>query len=151
MPIYNSFLQRSMDGTIDLIAYAWTSGSHTSTDAVGDTIKCALLTDAYIPDLGHATYADIEPYEMAEATGYVAGGQALTLTMAVDGQLSVSSNPTWAPLTGSLRYAVFYADVTRNHIPKPLIGYIDLGAQTLVATKLTLRLGTLLTLALETY
>lgn len=103
-----------------------------------DTIKCMLVTDVYAFDAGHEVKADVcaspdpEVEEIASPdNGYTAGGQALTgvsITEIVSPpSYKVDYNdPTWLALTATFKWAVFYANVTRNGVTDPLIGCVIL-------------------------
>jgi hypothetical protein len=112
MYIYNSFRQYNPAGTIDLD---------------GDSIKVALLTSAYTPNLAHTIFGDVSAAEVAAGSGYSSGGNALagkavTYSGAV-GKFD-ADDLVWAALTKTFRFGVMYVDATKDGIVKPLIGYI---------------------------
>lgn len=118
--IFNSFKLKGYD-------------SSTKIDLANDTIKVALLTASYTPDIdAHDFFNDVSANE-SSGTGYTAGGATL-------------ANPTWAVVTASdlakfdadntawtissalsARYAVIYKS-TGTASTSPLIGYVDLGS-----------------------
>ena len=94
-----------------------------------DTLKCALLTHAYVPDSGHATFADVAAAEVSGA-GYAAGGAVLAgVTWSVSGDAAVldAADPSWAGGTISARYAVVYAAKTAGGLTNPLLCLLDFG------------------------
>ena len=98
-------------------------------NADSDTIKCALLTSSYSPNLqGHQTWADSTVYgKEVSGTGYVAGGKTLTgVTLGLKAGTAImqfwTNDCEWASSTITARYAVIY-DATTNY----LICYIDFG------------------------
>jgi hypothetical protein len=92
-----------------------------------------LLTSAYTPNvLADAKVADISGSE-SSATGYTAGGVAVTLSNTLDvtnQDVIAAANPVWT-LTGATslaaRYVAYYINATIKTIVKPLISYTDLG------------------------
>jgi len=121
--LYNSLLKYLGDGTINLET---------------DTIKLALVTSDYVPDLTHDVLADVlaspSPEVVAVASpnnGYTAGGKALasqTFTLADSPAKSTfdAANLTWTALTATFRYGILYAEKTVGSpsVVNPLIAYI---------------------------
>lgn len=96
-------------------------------DFVANTIKCALLTASYTPDVDHADYADISGFELSNSgTGYTTGGVTLTsksesIDTTNDVVHDLADDLAFGNLSsGSIRYAVVY-DSTDDK----LIRYID--------------------------
>jgi hypothetical protein len=98
-----------------------------------DTIKVALVTSAYAPNTStHDRRSNFSANELATGSGYTSGGSALSgvavtraalvTTMDADDLSFAASGGTIGPF----RYAVLYANVTRNGITDPLIGYVTL-------------------------
>lgn len=98
-----------------------------------DTLKVALLTSSYTPDLdAHDYFDDVTAYQVT-ATGYTSGGVALasgtwsynsgTNTWTYD-----AADPSWT-ITGSCtaRYAVVYDSTPATDATRPLMFLIDLG------------------------
>ena len=113
-----------------------------------NTIYVALATAAYTPAHTHTIWANVSGSE-SSATGYTAGGQAVTLsnTYTITGaaypyttQFMLAANPTWTITSGTLdyHYAVYYINATVNSIVKPLLSYQDLGANTCTSGVVTL-------------
>ncbi len=121
--LYNSFKKYLLDGTIDLDT---------------DTIKVALVTSDYTPDVKHDVLADVmaspSPEVVAIASpsnGYTQGGAALsgaavTLTDSPSASKFDATDLTWSALTATFRYGIVYASksVGSPAIVNPLIGYI---------------------------
>lgn len=113
---YNSYKKNCLDGTIDL---------------VNDTIKLALCTSSYTPNVDtHAFFDDITN-EVSPSGSYSAGGVTLgTKTTTQDdtdnegvfdcADVSITSS------TITARYAIVYKD-TGTPGTSPLIAYIDFG------------------------
>lgn len=93
----------------------------------GATVKCALLTQSYSSVVGTQTYySELSSYEVVGA-GYTAGGvtlagKAITLTNSTAAY--TATNPSWAGLTATLRYAVFYIS-TGTPSTSQLLSYMD--------------------------
>jgi hypothetical protein len=98
-----------------------------------DTIKVALLTNAYTPNQDtHDYYDDVVANEVT-GTGYTAGGATLAgKTITYDGANNVTvldaNDVTWASSTITARYAVIYDDSGATNAQKALIGYVDFGS-----------------------
>ena len=100
-------------------------------DFTADSLKVALCTSSYTPDIDtHEDFADIT--NEITGTGYTAGGVVLTgVTWAIDTALDraklSADNATWAVATFTARYAIVYYS-TGTAATSLLIGYIDFGA-----------------------
>lgn len=112
--VYNNAKLELLKGTFDLSA---------------DTIKAALVSSSYTPNIDtHTTYADITN-EVANGNGYTTGGNTLdTPTATVDNtnDLAVfdAADETWSAASFTARGAVLYSTTNSNK----LICYIDFGA-----------------------
>lgn len=97
-----------------------------------DTIKVALLAQAYNPDQdGHQVWSDVSDHEVT-GTGYTAGGATLSnKTVTYDGTNNVTvldaDDVTWGSSTITARYAVIYDDAGAANNEKVLMGYVDFG------------------------
>jgi hypothetical protein len=112
-------------------------------DYLTDVVKCTLHTTTYAPlvDTDEA-FADATN-ELTTANGYTAGGITIAgktvVYTAVGGITTFDMDDTTVTWTASgagmtFRYAVFHDDTVATGPPvKPLIGYIDCGAQTITA------------------
>jgi hypothetical protein len=116
--LYGNFVVKSFNKEID-----WDS----------DTIKVALLTNAYTPDQdGHDYYDDVVANEVT-GTGYTAGGNTLanktnTYSSATNVIVLDADDTTWASSTITARYAVIYDATPATNATRPLIGYVDFGS-----------------------
>lgn len=103
--------------------------SPTGVNLGSDTIKVALLTNAYNPDFdAHDFFNDVSAFEVSGA-GYTAGGQALankavTQDNTNDQGKFDADDLTWPGSTFTARYAVIYKD-SGVASTSPLIGVID--------------------------
>ena len=113
--LYNIFKSEVMKANIDL---------------VNDTIKVALLTSSYTPNIdSHENFDDIT--NEVTGTNYTAGGKELTnKTVTVDNTdnegILDADDTSWEVSTITARYAVIYKDTGVSSTSK-LIGYIDFG------------------------
>lgn len=116
--LYGNFVVKSFNKEID-----WDS----------DTIKVALITNAYTPDQdAHDYYDDVVTNEVS-GTGYTAGGNTLanktnTYSSATNVIVLDADDTTWASSTITARYAVIYDATPATNATRPLIGYVDFGS-----------------------
>jgi len=112
--LYNRYKAEDLKGNIDL---------------VNDTIKVALLTSSYTPDIdAHENFDDVSADEVS-GTNYTAGGKTLTNKSVVQNDTSDkgvfdADDINWENSTITARYAVLYKD-TGTPSTSTLIGYID--------------------------
>jgi len=117
--LYGQFLSQALNKEVD-----WDT----------DTIKVALLTNAYTPDQdAHNYFDDVSTYEVSGATGYTAGGATLAnKTNSYNSATNVivldADDVTWSSSTITARYAVIYDASPATNATKPLIGYVDFGS-----------------------
>jgi hypothetical protein len=112
---FNSFKKNIMNGTIDLDS---------------DTIRVALVTNAYTPDIDAHEFFDDLTNEVVGA-GYVADGEEITTKTvtqddANDQGVFDGDDVAWAASTITARAGVIYKD-TGNPATAPLIRYVDFG------------------------
>lgn len=116
--LYGQFIQQSFNKEID-----WDT----------DTIKVALLSNGYTPDQdAHNYFDDVVAFEVS-GTGYTAGGLTLanktnTYNAATNTIILDADDVTWSSSTITARYAVVYDATPATDATKPLIGYVDFGA-----------------------
>jgi hypothetical protein len=116
--LYGQFLGQALNKEID-----WDT----------DTIKVALLSNAYTPDQdAHNYFDDVVAYQVT-GTGYTAGGATLAnKTNSYNAATNVitldADDVTWSSSTITARYAVIYDASPATDATKPLIGYVDFGA-----------------------
>jgi hypothetical protein len=111
--VYNNAKKKFMTASIDL---------------VNDTIKLALTTSSYPPNIDTDTFFSDITNEVS-GSGYSAGGAALTtksVTVDTTNDLAYfdADDTTWAASTITARYGVLYKS-TGVAGTSPLIGYID--------------------------
>lgn len=112
---YNSYKKDVLAGNID-----WEN----------DTIKVALCTSSYTPDIdAHSFFDDIT--NEVSGTGYTAGGATLTTSAPTQDNtdnegVADATDISWASSTIAARYAIVYKS-TGTPATSPLIQYIDLG------------------------
>jgi hypothetical protein len=116
--LYGQFLSQALNKEID-----WDT----------DTIKVALLTNAYTPDQDAHNYLDDVVANEVSGTGYTAGGNTLAnKTNAYNSATNVivldADDTTWSSSTITARYAVIYDATPASNAAKPLIGYVDFGS-----------------------
>jgi hypothetical protein len=111
-----------------------------------DTIKLALVTSSYTPDLdNHDFWDDVSANELATGNGYTTGGNTLgTKSVGFDAgtnqtRLIATSGNVWTFTGGvakAFRYGVIRKD-TGTAGTSPLIALIDFGAQSVTDTTFT--------------
>lgn len=119
-------------------------------DFIADTVKAALLTNAYVPNQDtHTWFSDVNSSQLSSSgTGYTAGGVTLaSKTRTYDASSNTlkfdADDIVFSSLTASaIRYLVFY-HATGVDTTSPLISYMDFGAdQAPAAANLTVALPT---------
>jgi hypothetical protein len=116
--LYGNFVVKSFNKEID-----WDS----------DTIKVALLTNAYTPNQDGHDYFDDVVANQVTGTGYTSGGNTLanktnTYNSATNVIVLDADDVTWASSTITARYAVIYDATPATDATRPLIGYVDFGS-----------------------
>ena len=116
--LYGQFLSQALNKEID-----WDT----------DTIKVALLSNAYTPDQDAHNYLDDVIANEVAGTGYTAGGNTLAnKTNSYNSATNVitldADDTTWSSSTITARYAVVYDATPATDATKPLIGYVDFGS-----------------------
>lgn len=107
-----------------------------------DSIKLALFDSSLVIDQNADQYFDAAPYtsnQVPNGSGYTTGGVALASKTATVSSLKFvmsSAAALWTALTANFRYAVMYSDSPASN--KPLLGYVDLGAQSLTGVDFTI-------------
>lgn len=101
-------------------------------DADTDTLKVMLCTSTYAPNQDtHAYKSDVT--NEVTGTGYTAGGSSLTsVTVAYSGASNTytidAADVSWPSSTITARYAVIYDSTPSTDATRPLLGYVDFGA-----------------------
>jgi hypothetical protein len=101
-------------------------------DLDSDTLKVMLCTATYTPNQDTHQYKSDVTNEVS-GTGYTAAGQALTsVTVTYTGASNTlaldAADPAWTSSTITARYAVFYDSTPATDATRPLISYVDFGA-----------------------
>lgn len=115
--LYGNFINSVMNKEIDLDT---------------DSIKVMLCTSTYTPNQDTHQYKSSVTNEVT-GTGYTATGQALTgVTVGYTAGTNVfkfdAADVSWAASTITARYAVIYDASPASDATRPLIGYVDFGA-----------------------
>ena len=97
-----------------------------------DTIKIMLCTSSYTPDQDTHQYKSSVTNEVT-GTGYTATGATLaSFSVAYDTSTNIikldATDPSWTTATITARYAVIYDASPGSDATRPLICYIDFGA-----------------------
>ena len=97
-----------------------------------DTIKVMLCTSTYVPNQDTHRYKSDVTNEVT-GTGYTAGGATLasctaTYTAATNVLMLDAADASWASSTITARYAVVYDATPATDATRPLICWVDFGA-----------------------
>lgn len=97
-----------------------------------DTLKVMLCTSAYVPNQDTHQYKSSITNEVSGA-GYTAGGATLaSVTLVYDGPSNTltldAADTSWATSTITARYAVIYDATPATDATRPVIAYVDFGA-----------------------
>lgn len=97
-----------------------------------DTLKVMLCTSSYTPDQDTHQYKSSVTNEVS-GTGYTAGGATLgSVTVAYSSGTNTvtldAADTSWSSSTITARYAVVYDSSPASDATRPLICYIDFGA-----------------------
>lgn len=113
--VYASFYQSIFNKEIDLDT---------------DTLKAMLCTSSYTPNQGTHRYKSDVTNE-SSGTGYTAGGATLGSVTVTKSGLTVTldaADTSWPTSTVTGRYLVIYDATPGSDATRPLICYIDFGA-----------------------
>lgn len=115
--VYGGFLQSLANKEVDLDS---------------DVLKIMLCTSAYTPNQDTHRYKSSVTGEVS-GTGYVSGGNtlgsvAVTYTAGTNTLTLDAADTSWANSTITARYAVIYDSTPATDATRPLIAYIDFGA-----------------------
>lgn len=103
-----------------------------------DALKLMLCTNLYVPSQDTHRYKSDVVNEVI-GTGYVAGGVLCgSVVVSYDSPSNTTSfiaaNGVWANSTLTARYAVLYDSTPATDAVRPLIGYVDFGADVATTT-----------------
>ena len=118
--------------TAKLYGKALQSAFSKEIDWDADVIKVMLCTSAYTPDQDTHQYKSSVTNE-ASGTGYVAGGAILaasapSYTAGTNTLVLDAADTAWTGSTITARYAVIYNSSPGTDATRPLIAYVDFGA-----------------------
>lgn len=88
-----------------------------------DTLKLALVTSSYTPNVAHDEWADVSANEVATGSGYTTGGVTLANPVATNSTIDFD-DVTWTALTKTFRYAVCYKSGSAGALTNPLLFYL---------------------------
>ncbi len=108
-------------------------GGAPNIDYLSDTIKVALCSSSYTPDQDAHDFFDDITNELSTALGYTQHGATLTTkSIAYDSGANVigfKADPvSWAGASFTFRYAIIYDSTPGSDATRPLLGYVDMGA-----------------------
>lgn len=123
--LYGSFLSNALGGVA--------AGTAPNIDFLSDAIHVALVTSAYTPAQDTHDFWDDVVANEASGGGYTANGAALAnKTLGYTAGTNVikgdADDSAWAASTLTARYAVIYDRTPATDATRPLIGYVDFGA-----------------------
>lgn len=101
-----------------------------SIDLDSDTLKVMLCTSTYTPNQNTHDFKDDVTNEVT-GTGYTAGGATLgSVTLVTSGTTTTldAADTSWATSTITARYAVVYDSTPATDATRPLLCYVDFGA-----------------------
>lgn len=99
-------------------------------DLDSDTIKIMLCTSSYTPSQGTHQYKSSITNEVT-GTGYTAGGTTISSVSVGVSSLVFSfdgGDVSWTSSTFTARYGVIYDSTPATDATRPLLGYVDFGA-----------------------
>lgn len=107
-------------------------------DWANDTIKVALLKEAFTPNQDTQDFYDDVSANEIEGTGYTAGGATLTeATATYDAESNTlrldAADVSWTEASFAAFYAVIYKD-TGEAATSPLLAYVDFGEEKTVSS-----------------
>lgn len=113
------------------------AGGAPNIDFLSDTIKCMLCTNAYTPNQDTHQFKSDVTNEIS-GTGYTATGatlatKALTYTGGTNTIMFDADDAAWSGASFTARYAVVYDATPGTDATRPLMFYIDFGADVTVS------------------
>lgn len=102
-------------------------------DVDTDVLKLMLTTSTYTPSQGTHQYKSSVTNEVAAGGGYTAGGNTIgsvgvTVTAGTHVVNITGANGSWPASTFTARYAVLYDSTPATDATRPLILFVDFGA-----------------------
>ncbi len=107
----------------DIVFHNWlTQMANKEIDFDNDTLKVALLTSAYTPDVDHTDWSDLSANELGDGNGYTTGGVTVAGTVANDDSNDNAkfdiADPSWTASGGAIGpalYGVLYDTTTSTN------------------------------------
>lgn len=119
-----------MASSITWYDHSWKLITTGGVDLDTDTLKIALVTSAYTPNIAHTVWnpgtndsADPSHNEVSNGDGYATGGVTLASPVVTNSNIDFT-DPAWTALTKTFRYAVCYVDKVVGALTDPLLFYI---------------------------
>jgi len=112
-----------MATTITAYDHLWKLLATGGIDLDTDTLKLALVTSSYTPNIAHDEWADVSANEVATGAGYTTGGATLATPVATNSNIDYD-DVTWTALTKTFRYAVCYKSGSGGGLTNPLLFYM---------------------------
>ena len=109
--------------TITAYDHLWKLLLTGAVDLDTDTLKVALVTSAYAPNVAHTQWAQASGNEVVAGGGYTTGGLTLANPVATN-RIIDFDDATWPGLTKTFRYAVCYAQKTVAGLTDPLLFWL---------------------------
>lgn len=109
----------------------WQSLNNKEISLLSDTIKLMLATSSYTPNRGTDRYKSSVTNEVANGNGYTSGGTtigSMANSIASNVYTITGANASWPGSTFTCRYAILYDSTPATDATRPLIGYVDFGA-----------------------
>jgi hypothetical protein len=121
-----------MPVSANLYGLAFVSAFNKLIDFDTDDIKVMLCTSAYVPAQDTHQFKSSVTNEVT-GTGYTAGGatlttESITYTAGTNTLKLDADDVSWAGSTITARYAIIYDNTGASDAARPLIGYVDFGA-----------------------
>lgn len=120
--------------TASLYGYVFLCAFNKELDYDSDAWKVSLHTSSYTPAQTHKYRSDTTASEVANGNGYATGGLAISLTTPTYNtgtKVMTFGGPAtsqWTASTFTARYAIIYDSTPATDATKPLLGYVDFGA-----------------------
>jgi hypothetical protein len=109
----------------------WKSLNNKEINLIADTLKLMLCTSTYTPNRGTHRYKSDITNEVSAGGGYTAGGNtigSIADAIATNVYTITGANASWPAATFTCRYAPLYDATPATDATRPLIGYVDFGA-----------------------
>lgn len=112
-----------MATTITAYDHLWKLTKIGAVDLDTDTLRLALVTNAYTPSTAHTQWSDVSTYEVATGSGYTTNGEAIATPVVTNTSIDYD-DVQWLSLIKTFFYAVCYKDGSGGGLTNPLLFYI---------------------------